>query len=132
MARYRTAQEWRELSLRSLADRRAENGQPEWQHAVEVLIDAGRWAGATGEAEWDHRLSVCVSVAEHVVGCAECFERYDESGWTPAERLLTRVEVAPFAIPILAELIGWDKPRGAIRQLVRAARERDRKGSKAG
>lgn len=121
MARYRTAQEWRELSLRSLAERRAEAGQDEWRHCVDVLIDAGRWVDATGEADWDRKLAMAAEIAQHVVGCAECSERY-ESGWTPAERLLTRVEVAPFAAPILAELIGWTKPRGAIRELIRAAR----------
>lgn len=128
---YRTASEWRELSLHSLARRRAEQGQPEWEHAVEVLVDAYREVDAAEGPEWDRRLAICVAVAEHVTRCRECHER-SESGWTPAERLLTRVEVAPFAAPILAELIGWDKPRGAIRQLVRAAREQDRKGSKAG
>ena len=123
MGRYRTAQEWRELSLQSLGWRRStERGETEWEHAVEVLIDCGRWTDADGSADWDRKLAMCAEIAQHVVQCAECHERH-ESGWTPAERLLTRTEVAPFAAPILAELIGWQHPKGAIRQLVRVARE---------
>lgn len=123
MSRYRTAAEWRELSLQSLGWRRSnEQGLTEWEHACQVLIEAYDAVEASGEIEWDRKLAVCAEVAGHVVHCAECHERH-ESGWTPAERLLTRVEVAPFAAPILAELVGWQHPKGAIRQLIRRARE---------